>query len=141
MLFNFEGTYSQRKCSDYSEEDTPVPIPNTVVKLLSADDTWRATSWEIRTSLLFSFFDFSPALSRIFFYFLSYYNMVILYVRSVIFAAAALLTLQLVNIALYLEQKSGHSYLNKYSQNNHISDKINTILGAYAYHSYDMLNI
>ena len=56
MLFNFEGTYSQRKCSDYSEEDTPVPIPNTVVKLLSADDTWRATSREIRTSLLFSFF-------------------------------------------------------------------------------------
>ena len=43
----------RRKCSDYSEEDTPVPIPNTVVKLLSADDTWRAASWEIRTSLLF----------------------------------------------------------------------------------------
>ena len=43
----------RRKCSDYSEEDTPVPIPNTVVKLLSADDTWRATSREIRTSLLF----------------------------------------------------------------------------------------
>ena len=38
-----------------SEEVTPVPIPNTVVKLLSADDTWRATSREIRTSLLFSF--------------------------------------------------------------------------------------
>ena len=56
MLFNFEGTYSQiRKCSDNSEEVTPVPIPNTVVKLLSADDTWRATSREIRTSLLFSF--------------------------------------------------------------------------------------
>ena len=53
MLFNFEGVCSQRKCSDYSEEDTPVPIPNTVVKLLSADDTWRVTSWEIRTSLLF----------------------------------------------------------------------------------------
>ena len=54
MLFNFEGTYSRKgKCSDYSEEDTPVPIPNTVVKLLSADDTWRAASREIRTSLLF----------------------------------------------------------------------------------------
>ena len=34
----------------YSGEATPVPIPNTVVKLLSADDTWGATPWEIRTS-------------------------------------------------------------------------------------------
>ena len=40
-------------CGDNSEEDPPVPIPNTVVKLLSADDTWRVTSREIRTSLLF----------------------------------------------------------------------------------------
>ena len=31
----------------YSEEVTPVPIPNTVVKLLSAEGTWRATAWEI----------------------------------------------------------------------------------------------
>ena len=54
MLFNFEGTDLQyRKCSDNSEEVTPVPIPNTVVKLLSADDTWRAASREIRTSPLF----------------------------------------------------------------------------------------
>ena len=51
MLFNFEGT--NLECGDYSEEVTPVPIPNTVVKLLSADDTWRVTSREIRTSLLF----------------------------------------------------------------------------------------
>ena len=34
---------------DYGEEVTPVPIPNTVVKLLSADDTWWATAREIRT--------------------------------------------------------------------------------------------
>ena len=26
------------------DEGTPVPIPNTVVKLLRADNTWRATS-------------------------------------------------------------------------------------------------
>ena len=142
VLFNFEGTYSQiRKCSDNSEEVTPVPIPNTVVKLLSADDTWRATSREIRTSLLFSFFVlFGPVLYRIIFLMLlSRHGF--LYVRSVILLAWHLIILQLVNVALYLEQKSGHSYLNKYSQNNHISDKINTILGAYAYHSYDMLNI
>ena len=33
----------------YSEEDTPVPIPNTEVKLLSADGTARETAWESRT--------------------------------------------------------------------------------------------
>ena len=46
-------------CGDNSEEDPPVPIPNTVVKLLSADDTWGVTLWEIRTSPLFSFFSLS----------------------------------------------------------------------------------
>ena len=51
ILFGFEGTTSNRpESGDYSGEVTPVPIPNTVVKLLSADDTWGATPWEIRTS-------------------------------------------------------------------------------------------
>ena len=35
---------------DLSEEDPPVPIPNTVVKLLSPDGTARASVWESRTS-------------------------------------------------------------------------------------------
>ena len=59
MLFNFEGTVKaalSATCGDNSEEVPPVPIPNTVVKLLSADDTWGVTLWEIRTSPLFSFF-------------------------------------------------------------------------------------
>ena len=30
------------------DEGTPVPIPNTVVKLIYADNTWRATSREDR---------------------------------------------------------------------------------------------
>ena len=30
-------------------EDTPVPIPNTEVKLSGADDTWVETPWESRT--------------------------------------------------------------------------------------------
>ena len=30
-------------------EVPPVPIPNTEVKLLSADGTWWATAWESRT--------------------------------------------------------------------------------------------
>ena len=34
--------------SDYAEEATPVPIPNTEVKLLMADGTWTAGSWERR---------------------------------------------------------------------------------------------
>src|ERR1039458_7549128 len=35
---------------DPSEEDPPVHIPNTVVKLLSPDGTARASVWESRTS-------------------------------------------------------------------------------------------
>ena len=34
---------------DYSKEVTPVPIPNTEVKLFSADGTARETEWESRT--------------------------------------------------------------------------------------------
>ena len=34
---------------DFSREVTPVPIPNTVVKLSSADGTARATVWESRS--------------------------------------------------------------------------------------------
>ena len=33
----------------HSEEETPVPIPNTEVKLFSADGTARETEWESRT--------------------------------------------------------------------------------------------
>ena len=42
------------KSGDNGEEDPPVPIPNTEVKLLSADDTWREAAREIRTSPVFS---------------------------------------------------------------------------------------
>ena len=41
--------FSLRSSGDYSEEVTPVPISNTVVKLFSADDTWWATARESRT--------------------------------------------------------------------------------------------
>ena len=30
------------------DEVPPVPIPNTEVKLISAEDTWRVTAWENR---------------------------------------------------------------------------------------------
>ena len=44
-----EGEAS-RFFGDFSEEVTPVPIPNTVVKLLNEEGTWRATAWENMSS-------------------------------------------------------------------------------------------
>ena len=41
----------QLKLSDNNAEVTPVPIPNTEVKLRSADDTRRAAARESRKSL------------------------------------------------------------------------------------------
>ena len=38
--------------STFAEEDTPVPIPNTAVKLFMVDGTVLATVWESRTVLL-----------------------------------------------------------------------------------------
>ena len=56
---------------DYGKEVPPVPIPNTVVKLLRVDNTWRVTAWKSRSSpdpfwailfleslFFFPFFDF-----------------------------------------------------------------------------------
>ncbi len=40
---------SQFFSGDNGKEVTPVPIPNTAVKLLCADGTARATKWESRT--------------------------------------------------------------------------------------------
>src|SRR5690242_4492413 len=42
--------FRQPFLGDRSEEDPPVPIPNTEVKLLSPDGTAQATVWESRTS-------------------------------------------------------------------------------------------
>ena len=33
----------------YGDEVTPVPIPNTEVKLIRVENTWLATAWEDRT--------------------------------------------------------------------------------------------
>ena len=42
---------SIRKFSgDYDEEEIPVPMPNTEVKLLSAEDTCELPCWENRKS-------------------------------------------------------------------------------------------
>ena len=39
----------------HGEEETPVPIPNTEVKLLSADGTALETGWESRSPPGFNF--------------------------------------------------------------------------------------
>ena len=39
----------EQESGDDSGEDPPVPIPNTEVKLSSAEDTWRATARENMT--------------------------------------------------------------------------------------------
>ena len=40
---------NSKKSGDDGEKDPPVPIPNTEVKLFSADGTWRETARESRT--------------------------------------------------------------------------------------------
>ena len=58
MLFNFEGEnlLKKRIVGVNDEEVPPVPIPNTVVKLLGAENTWLATARENRAMPTFSFF-------------------------------------------------------------------------------------
>ena len=49
------GRQQTKVCWWPSKRKPPVPIPNTVVKTLSGDNTWRATSWEdnsLPTSIL-----------------------------------------------------------------------------------------
>ena len=41
--------YCIKELGGNGTEDTPVPIPNTEVKLCSADDTWLVTARESRT--------------------------------------------------------------------------------------------
>ena len=40
--------FNHSELSDDSLGDTPVPMPNTEVKLLNVDDTWWVTAWESR---------------------------------------------------------------------------------------------
>ena len=46
-LFGFEGTTFSHSGGE-SEEDPPVPIPNTEVKLLCVENTWWVTARENR---------------------------------------------------------------------------------------------
>ena len=51
LLCGFQSTNSDRFSGD-GYEDPPVPISNTVVKLVNAESTWLATAWEDRKLLI-----------------------------------------------------------------------------------------
>ena len=51
LLCGFQSTNSDRFSGD-SYEGPPVPISNTVVKLVNAESTWLVTAWEDRKSLI-----------------------------------------------------------------------------------------
>ena len=48
VFFSFEG-FPQLIVGVYYSEGPPVPSPNTVVKLVCAEDTWRAASRKNRS--------------------------------------------------------------------------------------------
>ena len=48
----------------YGGEDPPVPIPNTVVKLSYADNTWREAAWEDKAVPAFIFLHSSVGRAR-----------------------------------------------------------------------------
>ena len=48
-LFNFQGLERDHEAGVDDDEDPPVPIPNTEVKLMSVENTWLETAREDRT--------------------------------------------------------------------------------------------
>ena len=48
-IFAFAVHSRRHLTGAYDDEVPPVPIPNTVVKLIRAEDTWRVTAWENRS--------------------------------------------------------------------------------------------
>mgnify|MGYP006958189927 CR=1 FL=1 len=48
MTLGSEERYceEQYRVGAYDDEGPPVPIPNTVVKLIRAENTWREAAWE-----------------------------------------------------------------------------------------------
>ena len=47
-IFILHRVYCVNTSGGDSKEDPPVPMPNTEVKLLNVDDTWRVTARESR---------------------------------------------------------------------------------------------
>ena len=49
MLASYGTAHRSDRVGAYDDEGPPVPIPNTVVKLISAENTWWVTAREDRT--------------------------------------------------------------------------------------------
>ena len=54
-IFSFERASSSKECGGNGKKDTPVPMPNTVVKLLNAESSWWETACEDRKPLRSTF--------------------------------------------------------------------------------------
>ena len=54
-IFECANKSIQKFSGDNDEEEIPVPMPNTEVKLLSAEDTYELPCWENRKSPDFIF--------------------------------------------------------------------------------------
>ena len=51
ILYSIFSVQPTLEVSDFVNEGTPVPIPNTVVKLIYVDNTWLEAAREDRSSL------------------------------------------------------------------------------------------
>ena len=54
----------QNFSGDNDEEEIPVPMPNTEVKLLSAEDTYELPCWENRKSPVFYYSSLAQLVER-----------------------------------------------------------------------------
>ena len=56
-VLKVQGTFRKKRIVGvYDDEDPPVPISNTVVKLVGAEDTWLETTRENKTMPTFSLY-------------------------------------------------------------------------------------
>ena len=56
-VLKVQGTFRKKRIVGvYDDEDPPVPISNTVVKLVGAEDTWLETTRENKTMPTFFFY-------------------------------------------------------------------------------------
>ncbi len=63
-MFSFERS-SSKEYGGESKKDTPVPMPNTEVKLLNAESSWWATACEDRKLPSFLIFRLSSVVERL----------------------------------------------------------------------------
>ena len=59
------ASQKEKLASADSAQDPPVPMPNTEVKLSSAENTWMETSWEDREVLAFVYSPIAQSVERV----------------------------------------------------------------------------